>query len=293
MPKTLQEHLLSQFQVNQSIRPTVDQILARQPQFYRQLDNAVAVLFLCLHGGSSADRSIVTEREQSLLPPTLKGADPFGPMLTWEAIWLLCSNMPSDCRVDWRAAFNSDRGGKSWARFLQALQGCGSTLIVVEDAAGHVFGSFSHHRLTKNTQFFGSASCFLFTIAPQLRIYHSTGLNNNFSYLNYSTQTFPNGLGFGGQLRYFGLWLDENFSDGSSKAHPTCSTFASPCLAASEDFKVKTVEVWCCRELPPSDDNEGDGSILDRHAQDRTFLEIAGRSVKAGENYRESPLQPR
>jgi hypothetical protein len=50
--------------------------------------------------------------------------------------------------------------------------------------------------------------------------------------------------GFGGQLWYFGLWLDSEFDKGQSKAEPKCTTFGSPQLSAGSDFEIDTIEVW-------------------------------------------------
>ena len=38
----------------------------------------------------------------------------------------------------------------------------------------------------------------------------------------------PNGLGMGGQLEYFGFWIDAEF--GIVRTSPSCSTFHSPQL---------------------------------------------------------------
>ena len=50
--------------------------------------------------------------------------------------------------------------------------------------------------------------------------------------------------GMGGQLRYFGLFLDEQFSFGHSKAEPRCTTFGSPQLSAESTFQLDCMEVW-------------------------------------------------
>ena len=48
----------------------------------------------------------------------------------------------------------------------------------------------------------------------------------------------------GGQIDYFGLWISAQFGRGHSKARPKCSTYDSPCLASSEEFKIDLIEVW-------------------------------------------------
>lgn len=40
----------------------------------------------------------------------------------------------------------------------------------------------------------GDSYCFLFSIKPKMGVYHPTGYNENFMYLNMGMQTMPNGL---------------------------------------------------------------------------------------------------
>jgi hypothetical protein len=50
------------------------------------------------------------------------------------------------------------------------------------------------------------------------------------------------GMGFGGQLRYFGLWLASDFQSGQSAAEPLCSTYQSPRLSKQQNFKLDEME---------------------------------------------------
>lgn len=50
--------------------------------------------------------------------------------------------------------------------------------------------------------------------------------------------------GFGGQLNYFGLWLDSEFGQGQSKAEPKCTTYNSPQLSEDPHFEIHSLEVW-------------------------------------------------
>jgi len=72
-------------------------------------------------------------------------------------------------------------------------------------------------------------------------------------------KTKSNSKGYGGQLNYFGLWIDGNFETGHSKAKPLSTTYNSPCLSGKESFKIKNIEVWCVLE-PEPDPNAEDGS---------------------------------
>ena len=61
--------------------------------------------------------------------------------------------------------------------------------------------------------------------------------------------------GMGGQMDYFGLWIDSNFNHGHSKAKPKCTTYGSPQLSAEPEFEVDVIEVWA---LGPEKREEGD-----------------------------------
>lgn len=50
--------------------------------------------------------------------------------------------------------------------------------------------------------------------------------------------------GMGGQMDYFGLWIDSSFNHGHSKAKPKCTTYGSPQLSADPEFEVDIIEVW-------------------------------------------------
>lgn len=79
----------------------------------------------------------------------------------------------------------------------------------------------------------------------------------------------------GGQLNYFGLFLDASFEIGHSKASPLSTTFNSPQLSHDEDFRIKYVEVW---GLLPGAPEAGKGkSVLDANREDRMILEYSGK----------------
>lgn len=48
----------------------------------------------------------------------------------------------------------------------------------------------------------------------------------------------------GGQLNYFGFWLNEDFGSGHSRGQPSCTTYGSPVLSAEEEFKLDRLEAW-------------------------------------------------
>lgn len=139
--------------------------------------------------------------------------------------------------------FSSKISGASFSTLLQKITYQGPTLIVMKDEDGYIFGAYADQDWEQGPKFYGTDRSFLFTIRPTFRIYRpSQGVNSNFQYLDSGTKTLPNGIGFGGQLRYFGLWLASDFQTGQSAAEPLCSTFQSPRLSKHQNFKLDEME---------------------------------------------------
>lgn len=139
--------------------------------------------------------------------------------------------------------FSSKTSGASFSTLLQKISYQGPTLVVMKDEDGYIFGAYADQDWEQGPKFYGTDRSFLFTIRPTFRIYRpNEGINSNFQYLDSGTKTLPNGIGFGGQLRYFGLWLASDFHTGHSAAEPLCSTFQSPRLSKQQNFKLEEME---------------------------------------------------
>lgn len=103
----------------------------------------------------------------------------------------------------------------------------------------------------------------------------------------------------GGQLGYEGLWIDEDFIHGRSRAGPVCTTYQSPQLSYNEDFTIEEVEgnddnvdsshafidmhIYLVILVRPSirdDDNmmEPKGGVFSRD-QNMEFMEMAGKKM--------------
>ena len=72
---------------------------------------------------------------------------------------------------------------------------------LVKKISKALLGGYSWRRLTvtmgTTLVFFlpiGDSYCFLFSLKPKMGVYHPTGYNENYMYLNMSMQTMPNGL---------------------------------------------------------------------------------------------------
>jgi len=93
---------------------------------------------------------------------------------------------------------------------------------------------------------FGAGTTFLFTFHPdRFSIFKWTRNNDFFLGARMSTQQNLKGekgyISAGGGGLGAGVWLSDDLIHGSSHC---CQTFNNDCLASSEDFKVKTLEVW-------------------------------------------------
>lgn len=96
----------------------------------------------------------------------------------------------------------------------------------------------------------GSAKNFLFTLSPHFRIYHSARItDNNFQYLASSGFNLPHGLGFGGSLEGFRLFIPDSLEQCTVRA--LCTTYEPGRLVFRDvidvnniQFEIEHLEVW-------------------------------------------------
>jgi len=228
----------------------------------------------------------------SPLPRYFFGPEPVytnSQLLDKHSVGALDSQFSLQQRGQWALLFSSKVHGGSFSTMRKNIQNTGATLIVIKDKDGYVFGGFASMPWTKCPDFYGTDSSFLFTLQPQLQVFHPRGQNQNFQYFNYGMEQLPNGLGMGGQMDYFGLFISDKYDSGHCKGHPRSSTFHNLVLSKQQDFRVDEMEVWRIGPLPESDEDEGGkGSILDGRKEDKALLEMAGIKMKS-EGLREPP----
>lgn len=101
--------------------------------------------------------------------------------------------------------------------------------------------------------------------------------------VNYSSESLPNGIGFGGQIHHFGLFINAAFEAGHSR---NSVTFNNPPLSSNPNFQPEVIECWAV--VVKGDDSTSNGAaalqgtILERFKEDRQMLNmvgIAGASV--------------
>ncbi|RHZ79818.1 hypothetical protein Glove_140g112 [Diversispora epigaea] len=220
----------------------------------------------------------------------------FSRLLSPADYYMLNSNLPPDCRTTIHTLlFSSARDGESWHAFINSLLYKGSTVLIIKDKNGYIFGGFSYEDWELNPKFYGDQKNFLFSSKPKLRFYPVSGYNDNFQYLNFGTKTLPNGLGMGGQFDYCGLWIDSDFNHGHSKAAPLSTTYNNPLLSKKENFQIEEVEVWLVKPTARDPDDIPTGpkhSALDRHPAELELIEMATDRKMYSKNVREPDILP-
>jgi hypothetical protein len=93
----------------------------------------------------------------------------------------------------------------------------------------------------------------IFSLAPTACVYPASGINANLQWCGVGFAELPNGLGFGGQVGHFGLFVDASLDSGHSRPN---ATYASPCLSSDQLFEVDTIEAWLLKPLDEEDQEE-------------------------------------
>ncbi|KAJ1527028.1 hypothetical protein ONE63_008572 [Megalurothrips usitatus] len=205
-------------------------------------------------------------------------------------IMFINHSLPHDMQSEWALLFSTRQHGLSFTSLLSKIINKGPTVIVVEDTEHHVFGGFASEGWRVGPKFIGDIKCFLFKLRPEISVHTATNYNDHHMYLNVQQQTMPNGLGMGGQLENFGIWIDADFGKGHTCAG--CSTYQRvPTLASGKEFSIEHIEVWAVGPPPKEDSDEevgGKRSILDKDSGAKAILEMIDRGHHS-EGIREVP----
>jgi len=216
-----------------------------------------------------------------LIPHSIHTKKEFSPheFTTWNIpqIIFINSQLPQEAQRQWRFLFSTLSDGESFSKMMGSILDKGATVMLIKEEGGHVFGAFADESWTVGPKFHGSAKCFTFHVHPRYAVYPTTGFNSNYQYLNVQQQTFPNGLGIGGKVDYFGIWLDSEFGKGFCS--PSCTTFDSPQLSKEKEFKIHTLEVWGVGPEPEKEEGLRQGkSILDKNPEAQAILELMNKA---------------
>lgn len=82
-------------------------------------------------------------------------------------------------------------------------------------------------------------------LSPKLRIYRSKNASSGaYQWLNTKAVTLPHGLGFGGTVEGFRVFIPESLEE--CVANHSCPTYETGKLVEGETFSIHTLEIWGC-----------------------------------------------
>ena len=162
------------------------------------------------------------------------------------------------CQGEWLRLYTSTEDGYDFENLRNNIVGyAGVTVMLVKTTAGDVFGAVAPCAWKEGGDSgYGSNKAFLFSIAPQLRIYRSNASSRSNSQQYFNTRGYErhlHGLGFGqGDSSHSSyetgcehrVFIPRSMDD--CYAAPSCSTFeAGPLVEeASGCFQIDVLEAW-------------------------------------------------
>ena len=268
----------------------------------RNLARSATKLTKKFPGLAAAVPALLLPSTRAHLAPVL--CDPRGrgasPILTRAGAWLLAGTLPPERRREWTRIYTSDGGdGRSFVTFCARVTASnGPTLVCVRTRGGCVLGGYvsvdaASTMRSDRADFQGDAACFVWSFGKMTKIenvsttdespagvYKSTGLNDHHVWCanGFTSDRFPNGLGFGGRVGHHALWIDADLERGHCRAG--VSTFGNRRLISDEaaeggrhqglfdggagEFEVDAMEAWAvtpaATEAEPSGGrNKGNG----------------------------------
>ncbi|XP_043694604.1 MTOR-associated protein MEAK7 isoform X2 [Telopea speciosissima] len=197
-------------------------------------------------------------------------------ILRKEYAWHIGGALAQHVQGEWKLLYNSAIDGLSFNTFLGNIQTAeGPTVLIIKDKEGYMYGGYASQPWERHSDFYGDMKSFLFQLYPQASIFRPTGANNNLQWcaVNFSSESIPNGIGFGGRLNHFGLFVSANFDEGHTFA---CSTFGSPLLSRTNQVYPEVIECWGVASKSGQQERAVKGSVLERFKEDRNMLNMVG-----------------
>ncbi|KAI5748656.1 hypothetical protein M8J76_000992 [Diaphorina citri] len=158
-----------------------------------------------------------------------------------DVIWLNF-HLDNPLHETWTLLYSSNLYDDTLRTLADSIVNKGSTVLVMQDTQGNVFGAYTPSVWRESKAFFGSSKCFLFRLDPTYRRLATTIPDKYYMYLNAYSSDSPRGLGIGGPLGTCGLWLDEIYGQGYSS--PRCLDFEFGPLLDTEGFVIEHIQVW-------------------------------------------------
>ncbi|OVA06450.1 EF-hand domain [Macleaya cordata] len=210
-------------------------------------------------------------------------------ILRREYAWHIGGALSQHEAEEWKLLYHSAVNGLSFNTFMGNISmGEGPTVLIIKDKEGCIYGGYASQPWERHSDFYGDMKSFLFQLCPQASIYRPTGANTNLQWassnlhialidcaMNFSSESIPNGLGFGGRVHHFGLFLSASFDQGQTF---TCTTFGSPCLSKASRIYPEVIECWgvLAKEGQQDRSDAAKGTVLERFKEDRHMLNLVG-----------------
>ncbi|KAL3839331.1 hypothetical protein ACJIZ3_023922 [Penstemon smallii] len=224
--------------------------------------------------------SLLMPSDSGSQTPQLLHSDNIDPsliLLRKEYAWHIGGALPAQELDEWKLLYHSSVHGQSFNTFLGKIPNDGPTVLIIKDKEGYIYGGYASQPWEKHGDFYGDMKSFLFQLYPKASIYRPTGANHNLQWcaVNFSSESIPNGIGFGGKVNHFGLFISANFDSGQTF---TCTTFGSPCLSKTSKIYPEVIECWGVIPINDQDKTGGvnQGSVLERFKEDRNMLKMVG-----------------
>lgn len=203
---------------------------------------------------------------------------PSSVVLRREHAWHISGMLQLQEANEWMLCYHSSFNGLSFNTFLSSMSAAkGPSILVVRDQVGHVYGGYASQAWDKHSDFYGDLKSFLFTLQPVSCVYRPTGSNTNIQWcaFGFTSDSIPNGIGFGGQIHHFGLFLSSSFDRGRT-LHSV--TFNNPALSERSEIVPDVIECWAVIVKGEEErDNEAvKGTILERFKEERNMLNLVG-----------------
>ncbi|TYJ18778.1 hypothetical protein E1A91_A09G146200v1 [Gossypium mustelinum] len=199
-------------------------------------------------------------------------------LLRDEYAWHIGGALSHEELEEWKLLYHSSLNGLSFNTFLGNISnGDEPTVLIIKDREGYIFGGFASQPWERHGDFYGDMKTFLFQLYPKASIFRPTGANSNLQWcaVNFSSETIPNGIGFGGRINHFGMFLSASFDQGHTFS---CTTFNSPCLSKTAKICPEVIECWGVvrKGLEQETADVVKGTVLERFKEDRHMLNLVG-----------------
>ncbi|KAI5318893.1 hypothetical protein L3X38_038601 [Prunus dulcis] len=208
----------------------------------------------------------------------LENIDPNMILLKKVYAWHIGGILPQHDLEEWKLLYHSSVNGLSFSTFLGNIsKDKGPTVLIIKDKEGYVYGGYASQPWERHGDFYGDLKSFLFQLYPTASIFRPTGANTNLQWcaVNFSSASIPNGIGFGGKVNHFGLFLSATLDQGHTFS---CTTFGSPCLSKTNRIYPEVIECWgvITKVADEEKHDGGKGTVLERFKEDRHMLNMVG-----------------